>query len=109
MRILKSIPKVNSILNIVVTFAFARLITNSLLYKLLGSKEASRRKKLMGSFNNADTYINNDIAMQVVAVGFIISAIQDSCETVINSSGDALFTATAEFSEWIREGRKLPL
>ena len=37
--------------------------------------------------------------MQVVAVGFIISAIQDSCETVINSSGDALFTATAEFRE----------
>ena len=53
--------------------------------------------------------INNDIAMQVVPVGFIISAIHDSCETAINSSGDALFTATAEFREWIREGRKLPL
>ena len=53
--------------------------------------------------------INNDIAMQVVAVGFIISVIQDSCETAINSSGDVLFTATAEFREWIKEGRKLPL
>ena len=53
--------------------------------------------------------INNDIAMQVVAVGFIISVIQDSCETAINSSGDVLFTAAAEFREWIREGRKLPL
>ena len=53
--------------------------------------------------------INNDIAMQVVAVGFIISVIQDSCETAINSSGDVLFTATAEFREWIRNGRKLPL
>jgi serine/threonine transporter len=53
--------------------------------------------------------INNDIAMQVVAVGFIISVIQDSCETAINSSGDVLFTATAEFREWIRKGRKLPL
>ena len=53
--------------------------------------------------------INNDIAMQVVAVGFIISVIQDSCETAINSSGDVLFTATAEFREWIRDGRKLPL
>ena len=52
--------------------------------------------------------INNDIAMQVVAVGFIISVIQDSCETAINSSGDVLFTATAEFREWIRDGRKLP-
>ena len=53
--------------------------------------------------------INNDIAMQVVAVGFIISVIQDSCETAINSSGDVLFTATAEFREWIKEGKKLPL
>ena len=53
--------------------------------------------------------INNDIAMQVVGVGFIISVIQDSCETAINSSGDVLFTATAEFREWIRDGRKLPL
>ena len=53
--------------------------------------------------------INNDIAMQVVAVGFIISVIQASCETAINSSGDVLFPATAEFREWIKEGRKLPL
>ena len=53
--------------------------------------------------------IGIDIAMQVVAVGFIISVIQDSCETAINSSGDVLFTATAEFREWIRDGRKLPL
>ena len=53
--------------------------------------------------------INNDIAMQVVAVGFIISVIQDSCETAINSSGDVLFTATAEFREWIKAGRKLSM
>ena len=53
--------------------------------------------------------INNDIAMQVVAVGFIISVIQDSCETAINSSGDVLFTAAAEFREWNKEGRKLPM
>ena len=53
--------------------------------------------------------INNDIAMQIVAVGFIISVIQDSCETAINSSGDVLFTAAAEFREWVKKGRKLPL
>ncbi|MCR5313083.1 MAG: serine/threonine transporter SstT [Bacteroidaceae bacterium] len=40
--------------------------------------------------------ISNDIAMQAVAVGFIISVIQDSIETALNSSGDAIFTATAE-------------
>ncbi|MBQ2738692.1 MAG: serine/threonine transporter SstT, partial [Oscillibacter sp.] len=41
--------------------------------------------------------IPNDIAMQVVGVGFIIGVIQDSCETALNSSSDVLFTATAEF------------
>jgi len=40
--------------------------------------------------------ISNDIAMQVVAVGFIIGVVQDSCETALNSSGDVLFTATAD-------------
>ena len=53
--------------------------------------------------------IPNDIAMQIVAVGFIVSVIQDSMETALNSSGDMLFTATAEFMEWKKEGKKLPL
>jgi serine/threonine transporter len=39
--------------------------------------------------------ISNDIAMQVVAVGFIIGVIQDSAETALNSSTDVLFTAAA--------------
>ena len=52
--------------------------------------------------------ISNDIAMQVVAVGFIIGVIQDSVETALNSSGDAMFTATAEFYEWKKQGKKLP-
>lgn len=39
--------------------------------------------------------ISNDIAMQVVAVGFIIGVIQDSVETALNSSTDVLFTAIA--------------
>ena len=53
--------------------------------------------------------ISNDIAMQLVGVGFIISVIQDSLETALNSSGDALFTATAEFKEWKKQGKQLPL
>jgi serine/threonine transporter len=53
--------------------------------------------------------ISNDIAMQIVGVGFIVSVIQDSLETALNSSGDVIFTATAEFLEWKKEGRKLPL
>lgn len=46
--------------------------------------------------------IGNDIAMQAVAVGFIIGVVQDSVETALNSSGDAFFTATAE----LRDRRK---
>lgn len=52
--------------------------------------------------------ISNDIAMQVVGVGFIIGVVQDSLETAINSSGDVLFAATAEYREWIKEGREIP-
>ncbi|MDT3844051.1 MAG: serine/threonine transporter SstT [Bacillota bacterium] len=52
--------------------------------------------------------ISNDIAMQVVGVGFIIGVIQDSVETALNSSGDCMFTAIAEFHEWIKEGKELP-
>ena len=53
--------------------------------------------------------ISNDTAMLVVGVGFIISVIQDSMETALNSSGDVIFTATAEFLQWKKEGRKLPI
>ena len=41
--------------------------------------------------------IGNDIAMQAVAIGFIIGVIQDSMETAVNSSGDVFFTATADY------------
>ena len=52
--------------------------------------------------------VGQEIAMQVVAVGFIIGVVQDSLETAINSSGDVIFCATAEFREWQKEGRPLP-
>lgn len=42
--------------------------------------------------------ISNDIAIQVVGVGFVIGVIQDSCETALNSSTDVLFTAVAEYA-----------
>ena len=51
--------------------------------------------------------ISNDIAMQVVGVGFIIGVIQDSVETALNSAGDVLFAATAEFYEWKKQGREI--
>ena len=48
--------------------------------------------------------IGNDISMQVVAVGFIISVLEDSCETALNSSSDVVFTATAEFAQRRKNG-----
>ncbi len=54
--------------------------------------------------------IPNDVAMQVVGVGFIVGVIQDSCETALNSSTDVLFTALAELSKKRRvEVRNLAL
>src|SRR5690606_17711444 len=43
--------------------------------------------------------ISNDIAMQVVAIGFIIGVLQDSCETALNSSSDFVFTAAADYAK----------
>ena len=52
--------------------------------------------------------VNADVAMQVVAVGFIIGVVQDSVETALNSSGDVMFAATAEYAKWKKEGKSLP-
>jgi serine/threonine transporter len=49
--------------------------------------------------------ISNDVAMQVVGIGFIIGVIQDSVETAVNSASDLLFAATAEFYDLKREGK----
>ena len=43
--------------------------------------------------------IQNDVAMQAVAIGFIIGVVQDSVETALNSSSDVFFTASAEYYE----------
>ena len=51
--------------------------------------------------------IGQDIAMQVVAVGFIIGVVQDSLETAINSSGDVIFCATAEYYDRMKKGEKI--
>lgn len=49
-----------------------------------------------------------EISMQVVGIGFIIGVIQDSMETALNSSGDVIFTATAEYRHWLKTGKSLP-
>ena len=52
--------------------------------------------------------ISNDVAMQMVGVGFIIGVVQDSVETALNSAGDVEFAATAEYHQWRKEGKPLP-
>ena len=52
--------------------------------------------------------IPNDVGMQVVGVGFIISFLEDSLETALNSHSDALFTISAEFNVWKKQGKSLP-
>ena len=51
--------------------------------------------------------IPNDVAMQVVGIGFIIGVIQDSVETALNSSSDLLLSASAEFRQWRKEGMEI--
>jgi serine/threonine transporter len=51
--------------------------------------------------------ISNELAMQVVAVGFIIGVLQDSFETALNSSTDVVFTATADYKKQLQEGKPI--
>ncbi|MBE6913560.1 MAG: serine/threonine transporter SstT [Ruminococcaceae bacterium] len=51
--------------------------------------------------------VGQDIAMQMVGVGFIIGVVQDSLETAINSSGDVLFCAAAEFHDRMKKGEEI--
>ena len=53
--------------------------------------------------------IGEDVAMQMVAIGFIIGVIQDSLETALNSSADVYFTAVAEVSEARKHGVDMKL
>lgn len=50
--------------------------------------------------------IGNDVAMQAVAIGFIIGVIQDSVETALNSSGDVFFTASVEYQDRLKKRKK---
>ena len=47
--------------------------------------------------------------MQVVAVGFIIGVVQDSVETALNSSSDALFTIASELRERLKRGETIEI
>lgn len=53
--------------------------------------------------------VGGEVAMQMIGVGFIISVVQDSLETAINSSGDVIFCTTAEYRERIKRGEEIKL
>ncbi|GBG94460.1 proton glutamate symport protein [Ligilactobacillus salitolerans] len=51
--------------------------------------------------------ISNDIAMEIVGIGFVIGVIQDSVETAVNSASDLLFTAAAEYGDLRKAGKPI--
>ena len=53
--------------------------------------------------------VSSDIAMQMVGIGFIIGVVQDSLETALNSSGDVIFCATAEYRDRLKRGEEISL
>ncbi|WP_169973676.1 MULTISPECIES: serine/threonine transporter SstT [unclassified Campylobacter] len=90
-----ALAAVNSIDHITVSFADALLLSFISAIGACGASGVAGGSLLLVPLACALFGINNDIAMQVVAVGFIIGVIQDSVETAVNSSSDVVFTAIA--------------
>lgn len=83
-------------LGIEVTFASALLLSVIATLGACGASGVAGGSLLLIPMACSFFGISNDVAMQTVAIGFIIGVIQDSVETAVNSSGDVFFTATAE-------------
>ncbi len=96
-------------MNIEVSFAGALMLALISTVAACGSSGVAGGSLLLIPMACSLFGISQDVAMQVVAVGFIISVIQDSVETALNSSGDVLFAATAEYRQWKKEGKSLPV
>ncbi|MFT5634770.1 MAG: serine/threonine transporter [Cognaticolwellia sp.] len=82
-------------LNIEVDFATAILLSVVAAVSACGASGVAGGSLLLIPLACGLFGINTDIAMQVVAIGFIIGVIQDSAETALNSSTDVVFTAAA--------------
>ena len=85
-------------LGIPIDFVMALLLSTLATFAACGASGVAGGSLLLIPLACSLFGISNDIAMQVVGVGFIIGVIQDSMETALNSSSDVLFTATAEYS-----------
>ena len=86
-------------MNVDVSFGSALFLGIIATLGACGSSGVAGGSLLLIPMSCAFLNIGNDIAMQAVAVGFIIGVIQDSVETALNSSSDVFFTATAEYYE----------
>lgn len=86
-------------LGIQVDFATALLLSVVAAVSACGASGVAGGSLLLIPVASSLFGIPNDIAMQVVGVGFIIGVVQDSVETALNSSTDVIFTAVAEFSK----------
>ena len=83
-------------LGIEVSFASALLLSLVATISACGASGVAGGSLLLIPLAASLFSIPNDIAIQVVAIGFIIGVIQDSAETALNSSTDVLFTAAAD-------------
>ena len=90
-----ALAAVNSIPSITVTFGDALLLCFISALGACGASGVAGGSLLLVPLACALFGIGNDIAMQVVGIGFIIGVIQDSVETAVNSASDVLFTAVA--------------
>ncbi len=84
-------------LSIEVSFATAILLSIVAAISACGASGVAGGSLLLIPLACSLFGINNDIAMQVVAIGFIIGVIQDSAETALNSSTDVIFSAAASY------------
>jgi serine/threonine transporter len=80
-------------LGIVVDFPTALLLSVVAALSACGASGVAGGSLLLIPLSCSLFGISNDVAMQVVAVGFVISVLQDSAETALNSSTDVVFTA----------------
>lgn len=94
-------------LNIQVDFATAIILSILSAVSACGASGVAGGSLLLIPLACSLFGISNDVAMQVVGVGFIIGVIQDSCETGLNSSTDVLYTAISEFAKWRKEGKEI--
>ena len=95
-------------LGIPITISSALIVCLLAILGACGSSGVTGGSLLLIPLACAPFGISTDIAMQIVAIGFIIGVVQDSVETALNSSTDVIFTATADFSSRLKRGETLP-